>query len=69
MIKIYLKQREYTFLWRFRSMTSQWWLVNMLLTWKETMTDREIGYAKYGEYGLYAHRLSLLTSGWANYKL
>ena len=39
-----MKQCEYTFLWRFRSM----------LIWKETVTDREIGYAKYGEYGLYA---------------
>ena len=53
-IKINLKQREYTFLWGFRSMQSQSWLLNMLLIWKETVTDREIGYAKYGEYGLYA---------------
>ena len=53
-IKINLKQREYTFLWRFRSMPSQSWLLNMLLIWKETVTDRETGYAKYGEYGLYA---------------
>ena len=53
-MEINLKQREYTFLWRFRSMPSQSWLLNMLLIWKKTVTDREIGYAKYGEYGLYA---------------
>ena len=53
MKKINLKQREYTFLWRFRSMPWQTWLLNMLLIWKETVTDREIKYAKYGEYGLY----------------
>ena len=35
-------------------MTSQWWLLNMLLIWKETVTDKEIAYAKYGEYGLHA---------------
>ena len=52
-MKMYLKQREYTFLWRFRSVTSQSWLLNIHLIWKETVTDREIGYAKYGEYGLY----------------
>ena len=51
---MYLKQREYTFLWRFRSMTSQSWLLNIHLILKETATDMEIGYAKYGEYGLYA---------------
>ena len=54
MIKINVKQREYNVLGRFRSMPSQSWLLNMLLIWKETVTDREIGYAKYGEYGLYA---------------
>ena len=53
-MKINLKLREYTFLLRFCSMPSQPWLLNMLLIWKETVTDREIGYAKYGEYGLYA---------------
>ena len=52
-MKMYLKQREYTFLWCFRSVTSQSWLLNIHLIWKETVTDREIGYAKYGEYGLY----------------
>ena len=51
---MYLKQCKYTFLWRFRFMTSQSCLLNMLLIWKETVTDMEIGYAKYGEYGLYA---------------
>ena len=35
-------------------MPLQSWLVNVLLIWKETVTDREIGYAKCGEYGLYA---------------
>ena len=53
-IKINLKQHEYTFLWRFRSMPSQPWLLIMLLIWKETVTNKEIGYAKYGEYGLYS---------------
>ena len=53
-MKINLKQREYIFLWRFRYMPSQLWLLNMLLIWKETVTDTEIGYTKYGEYGLYA---------------
>ena len=53
MIKINLKQCEYTLLWRFYSMPSQSWLLNKLLTRKDTVTDREIGYAKYGEYGLY----------------
>ena len=52
-IKINLKQRECTFLWRFRSMPSQSWLLNMLLIWKESVTDRKIRDAKYGEYGLY----------------
>ena len=49
-----MKQREYNLLGRFRYMPSQWWLVNMLLIWKETVTDREIEYAKYGEYGIYS---------------
>ena len=44
-IKIDLKQREYTFLWRFRYMPSQSLLLNMLLIWKKIVTDREIGYA------------------------
>ena len=35
-------------------MPSRSWLLNLLLIWKETVTDREIEYAKYGEYGLYA---------------
>ena len=43
-----------TFLWRFRSVPLQWWLLNMLLIWKKIVTNGEIGYAKYGEYGLYA---------------
>ena len=34
-------------------MLSQPWLLNTLLIWKEAVTDREIEYAKYGEYGLY----------------
>ena len=44
-IKINLKQREYNFFVAFS--------FNMLLIWKETVTDREIGYVKYGEYGIY----------------
>ena len=64
MIKINLKQREYTFLWRFRSMPSQSWLLNMLLIWKETVTDREIKYAKYEEYGLYTPDLGPVYMEW-----
>ena len=64
-MEINLKQREYTFLWRFRSMPSQSWLLNMLLIWKETVTDREIGYAEYGEYGALRLRPSLINFGGA----
>ena len=54
MIKINLKQREYTFFVAFSLHAVAVVVAYYALIWKETVTDREIRYAKYGEYELYS---------------